>query len=137
MVGGTFRHREAGPQLVLHAYLQRVVNSGGRIGREYAVGRQRTDLLVEWPLPRDRNPARMSKHVIECKVLRGKSGLESIIREGQMQTAEYMDRCGAESGHLLIFDMIPASRGRSGCSEGIRSRSALRLRCGDVTRLRL
>ena len=32
-----YRHAEAGPQLVLHAYLQRVVNSGGRIGREYAV----------------------------------------------------------------------------------------------------
>ena len=102
-----FGHREAGPQLVLHAYLQRVVNSGGQIGREYAVGRQRTDLLVEWPLPRDRNPARISKHVIECKVLRGKSGLESLIREGQKQTAAYMDRGGAESGHLLIFDMNP------------------------------
>lgn len=102
-----FGHREAGPQLVLHAYLQRVVNSGGQIGREYAVGRQRTDLLVEWPLPRDRNPAWISKHVIECKVLRGKSGLESLIREGQKQTAAYMDRCGAESGHLLIFDMNP------------------------------
>ena len=43
-----YGHAEAGPQLVLHAYLQRVVNSGGRIGREYAVGRGRTDLLIEW-----------------------------------------------------------------------------------------
>ena len=31
-----YGHREAGPELVLHAYLQRVVNSGGRITREYA-----------------------------------------------------------------------------------------------------
>ena len=43
-----YGHAEAGPQLVLHAYLQRVVNSGGSIGREYAVGRGRTDLLIEW-----------------------------------------------------------------------------------------
>ena len=43
-----YGHAEAGPQLVLHAYLHRVVNSGGRIGQEYAVGRGRTDLLIEW-----------------------------------------------------------------------------------------
>lgn len=100
-------HREGGPKLLLHSYLQRVVNSGGRIGREYVVGRQRTDLLVEWPLPRDRNPARKSEHVIECKVLRGKSGLKNLTSEGQPQTAAYTDRCGTESGHSLIFDMIP------------------------------
>ena len=77
-----FGHREPGPQLVLHAYFQGMVNSGGRVGRGCVVGRQRTDLLVEWPLPRDRNPARISQHVIECKVLRGKSGLENLISEG-------------------------------------------------------
>ncbi len=32
-----YGHQEAGPQLVLHAYLHRVVSSGGRITREYAV----------------------------------------------------------------------------------------------------
>ena len=99
-----FGHKEAGPQLVLHAYLQRVLNSGGRIGREYALGRQRTDLLVEWPVRQDSHQVSTRKYVIECKVLREKSGLESLIREGQHQTAAYMDRCGAESGHLLIFD---------------------------------
>ena len=31
---GLFEYREAGPQLVLQAFLQRVVNSGGRIERE-------------------------------------------------------------------------------------------------------
>ena len=37
---GYFReHAEAGPQLVLQVYLHRVVNSGGRIGRECAVAR--------------------------------------------------------------------------------------------------
>ena len=76
-------HRETGPQLVLHAYPQRVANSGGRIGRGYAVGRQRTALPVEWPLLRDRNPARISKDVIECKVLGGKAGLENLISEGE------------------------------------------------------
>ena len=43
-----YGHPEAGPQLVLHAYLQRMVTSGGRIGREYAVGRGRTAPPIEW-----------------------------------------------------------------------------------------
>ena len=100
-----YGHREAGPQLVLHAYLQRVVNSGGRITREYAVARGRTDLLVEWPLPGKPPASGASKHVIECKVLGERSGPETIVRQGLQQTAEYMDLCGAESGHLVIFDM--------------------------------
>ena len=42
-------YREAAPQLILQAYLQRIVNGGGRIEREYGLGRGRTDLLVLWP----------------------------------------------------------------------------------------
>ena len=52
---------EAGPQLILRAYLHRVVNGGGRIEREYGLGRGRTDLLVLWPRepgqPPHRSPA--------------------------------------------------------------------------------
>ena len=47
-----YGHREAGPQLVLHAYLHPVVKSRGRITRGYAVARGRTDLLIEWPTSR-------------------------------------------------------------------------------------
>ena len=100
-----YGHREAGPQLVLHAYLHRVINSGVRITREYAVARGRTDLLVEWTLPGQPLGSDASRHVIECKVLRKGSSLKSVIRQGTEQTAQYMDLCGAESGHLLVFDM--------------------------------
>ena len=102
-----YGHAEAGPQLVLHAYLQRVVNSGGRIGREYAVGRGRTDLLIEWCQAAGGGTVRIRKYVIECKVRTGKVGLDRLIREGREQTAAYMDGCGAESGHLVIFDLRP------------------------------
>ena len=44
-----FEYREAGPQLLLQAFLQRIVNGGGRIEREYGLGRRRTDLLIVWP----------------------------------------------------------------------------------------
>ena len=30
--------------------------------------------------------------------------LEQTIAEGVEQTAGYMDRCGTEAGHLIIFD---------------------------------
>ena len=43
-----FQYKEAGPQLLLQAFLQRIVNSGGRVEREYGLGRMRTDLLVIW-----------------------------------------------------------------------------------------
>ena len=101
-----YGHAEAGPQLVLHAYLQRVVNSGGRIGREYAVGLGRTDLLIEWRQLVG-GQVQIRKYVIECKVRTAKVGLERLIREGREQTATYMDRVGAESGHLVIFDLRP------------------------------
>ena len=44
-----FQYQEAWPQLLLQAFLQRVVNGGGRIEREYGLGRGRTDLLIVWP----------------------------------------------------------------------------------------
>ena len=44
-----FTYKEAGPQLMLQGFLQRIVNGGGRIEREYGIGRGRTDLLIVWP----------------------------------------------------------------------------------------
>ncbi len=98
-------HAEAGPQLVLHAYLQRVVNSGGRIEREYAVGRGRVDVLIEWRQTTGKGAVRIRKYVIECKVRTARIGLDRLIREGLEQTAAYMDGCGAEAGHLAIVDL--------------------------------
>jgi hypothetical protein len=33
-----------------------------------------------------------------------RKSLEQTVAEGVEQTAGYMDRCGAEAGHLVIFD---------------------------------
>ncbi len=100
---GRFDYTEAGPQLILQAFLQRVVNGGGRIEREYGLGRGRTDLLIVWPRTGTAAPeARVDKFVIECKVAH--KGLERTIDEGMEQTAAYMDRCAARTGHLVVFD---------------------------------
>ncbi len=102
-----YGHREAGPQLVLYGYLRHVVKRGGRITWEYAVGRGRSDLVVEWPRPGRPLADRPLKQVIECKVVGEKKGLESTIGKGLEQTVWYMDRCGAEAGHLVVFDLRP------------------------------
>jgi predicted small secreted protein len=44
-------YAEAAAQLVFMAYLQKIVNGGGFIDREYAVGCGRIDLCLRWPAP--------------------------------------------------------------------------------------
>ena len=89
--------------MLLQAFLQRIVNSGGRIEREYGLGRMRTDLLIVWPVAAAAaEPAATRKMVIECKLLH--RGLDQTIREGLSQTRAYMDRCGAAEAHLVVFD---------------------------------
>ena len=92
-----FAYQEAGAQLLLQAFLQRVVNGGGRIEREYGLGRGRTDLLLMWP-----RGGRWERFVVECKLRHGSR--TTTERKGLVQTAAYMDRCGAKAGHLVIFD---------------------------------
>ncbi|MCS6861044.1 MAG: ATP-binding protein, partial [Abditibacteriales bacterium] len=43
-----FEFQEAGPHLMLMAFLQRVVNAGGTVEREFAVGSGRADVVVRW-----------------------------------------------------------------------------------------
>jgi len=92
-----FQYREAGPQLLLQAFLQRVLSGGAHIEREYGLGQQRVDLLIRWPRPESEQ-----RFVIECKILRG--NLDKTLEKGLPQTAGYIDRCAADAGHLVIFD---------------------------------
>ncbi|MDX1979469.1 MAG: hypothetical protein SFV51_04310, partial [Bryobacteraceae bacterium] len=100
-------YKEAGPQLLMQAFLQRIVNGGGRIDREYGLGRRRTDLLIVW-----NHPGGVQRAVIELKMLRG--SLEKTLADGLAQTRDYMDRVGTADGHLVIFNpdlaAPPASR---------------------------
>ena len=117
-----FDYKEAGPQLLIQAFLQRIINGGGRIEREYGLGRMRTDLLVIWPIKEpedirqitedteyqssaDRQPEKNQRVVIELKILY--KSMEKTIDAGLQQTWEYMDRCRADEGHLVIFDRSP------------------------------
>ena len=94
-----FEYEEAGPQLLLQAFLQRVVNGGGRIEREYGLGHGRTDLLIIWPFG---DGQAVQKVVLELKIRYG--DLQKTIEKGLDQTWRYMDRAATADGHLIIFD---------------------------------
>ena len=99
---GRFDYAEAGPQLLLQAFLQRIVNGGGYIDREYGLGRRRTDLLIRKPLT-DGYGGPVQRIVLELKILRGDIG--KTIEKGLVQTSDYMDLVGNVSeGHFILFD---------------------------------
>ena len=101
-----FDYKESGPQLLLQAFLQRVVNGGGYIDREYGLGRGRTDLLITKPLT-DGYGGPFQRIVLELKILRG--NIDTTIRKGLEQTTGYMDTCGGtiNEGHFILFDRTP------------------------------
>ena len=86
-------YHEAAPHLVLMAYLQRVINGGGRIEREYAAGYGRLDLLLIYG---DQQMA------IEVKVWNDKQA--DPLSDGLEQTERYLTRLGLSEGYLVIFD---------------------------------
>ncbi len=93
-----FQYKEAGPQILLQAFLQGIVNGGGRVDREYGLGLMRTDLCVQWPLP----DGKIQRIVIELKILY--NSREKTIQDGMSQVMKYADRCGADEVHLIVFD---------------------------------
>jgi hypothetical protein len=102
-----FDYKEAGPQLLMQAFLQRIINGGGRIHREYALGRKRTDLLIEWPLDEAQGfYGTVQRIVLELKLLHKSLGV--TLAEGVEQTAGYADQCNAAEMYLIIFDRNPS-----------------------------
>jgi hypothetical protein len=87
-----FAYRESGPHLMMMAFLQRIVNGGGRVQREYGLGRRALDLLVEW---------RGARHAIETKLRRDTETEDDALK----QLADYLDRLGLDEGWLVLFDL--------------------------------
>lgn len=91
-------YTEAFPHLLLMAFLQRVINGGGKIDREYAAGRGRVDIAVEFA---------GQVHLIEIKLVHPFDGRESTKEEGLRQALGYADQIGASTCHLVLFDRRP------------------------------
>jgi hypothetical protein len=104
-----FSFKEAGPQLLMQAFLQRIVNGGGRINREYGLGRKRTDLFIEWPIDEAQGYfGPVQRVVLELKLWK-KGSLDAVLAVGLPQTVDYARRCGADEAHLIVFDRRPDS----------------------------
>jgi hypothetical protein len=86
-----YQYREAAPHLVMQAFFQRIVNSGGRISREIASGKGRLDLCVHY---------QQNRYPVELKLRYG----DKTYKEGQNQIVGYMDKLGCEEGWLIVFD---------------------------------
>jgi type II secretory pathway predicted ATPase ExeA len=92
LLGSTGYH-EIAPHIVLMAFLHRVINGGGTLEREYAIGSDRMDLCLRY------------KDVtlgIELKVWREKK--RDPQTEGIEQLESYLGRLGLDFGWLFVFD---------------------------------
>jgi hypothetical protein len=88
---GRYDYHEAGPHLMLMAFLQRIVNGGGSIQREFALGSGRADLLVGY---------HGERFALELKVKKS----ERTLQEGIEQLGRYLDLLGVKEGYLILFD---------------------------------
>ena len=87
-----FDFREVGRQLLLMAFLQRIINGGGTIEREMAVGNGRCDLLLEFA---------DEQFVIELKLNYDQWSKE----DGINQLARYLSRLGLQHGYMILFEL--------------------------------
>ena len=87
-----YGYREAYPHLVLQAFLQRVINGGGQIFREMALGRGRLDLGVHF---------RGAVYAVEVKT---RALYEKSHEKAHRQVLGYMDRLGVAEGWLVVVD---------------------------------
>ncbi len=92
--GEILKFHEGFPHLLLYAFLQRVINGGGRVHREPCYGKKRPDLDVQW---------KDQRFVIELKIKRS----EETRVKGLEQLAEYLDYCDHAEGHLILVDPDP------------------------------
>jgi len=79
--------------LVLTAFLNRVVKSGGLIEREYAIGRGRMDVCI-----------RQGGAAIALVVKVRRDRDPDPVPEGLGQVDEALDRLGVDKGWLVVFD---------------------------------
>lgn len=91
------------PEAVAHVavmgFLQRVVNGGGRVEREFAAGRGAVDVVVHFGGER---------FVVEIKRVRaGRDTIERVREKGLAQISRYLASLGASEGWLFIFDQRP------------------------------
>jgi len=87
---------EIAPHLVLMAFLHRVVNGGGTLEREYAIGSGRMDICL-----------RYGDVILGMELKVWREGRPDPLAEGLKQLDKYLSGLNLDSGWLVIFDRRP------------------------------
>jgi hypothetical protein len=90
---GSAPYHEIAPHLVLMAFLHRVINGGGTLEREYAIGMGRMDLCLRYGAV---------TLAMELKVWR--DGKPDPLTQGLTQLETYLAGLELDTGWLIIFD---------------------------------
>ena len=86
-------YHEIAPHIVLMAFLHRVVNGGGSLEREYAIGTRRMDVCLRYG---------QATVGMELKVWR--DGRKDPLPEGLAQLDDYLNGLDLDTGWLVLFD---------------------------------
>ena len=86
-------YNEAAHHLLFMAWLQRIVNGGGYITREYAAGLKRLDLCIDFAGERFAFELKLSS--------------KQALTDGKTQLVDYLQRLSLDSGWLIIFSRKP------------------------------
>ncbi len=90
---GTTSYHEIAPHIVLMSFLHRVVNGGGSLEREYAIGSGRMDLCLKY-----------KKVTLGIEVKAWRDKVKDPEEKGLDQLDAYLGRIKADYGWLFVFD---------------------------------
>jgi hypothetical protein len=90
---GSAPYHEIAPHLVLMAFLDRVVNGGDSLEREYAISRDRMDLCL-----------RYHKLIVGIEIKVWRDQKPDPLTQGLAQLERYLARLDQAFGWLVIFD---------------------------------
>jgi len=89
--------------IVFFAFLQRIINGGGRIRREFAINENAADVVIEIPHTEEG----LQREVIELKTYRTSdtAGFPSVVKHAKEQlTKKYLAPMQLKSGYLIIWN---------------------------------
>jgi type II secretory pathway predicted ATPase ExeA len=90
---GSTPYPEIAPHIVLMAFLHRVVNGGGTLEREYAIGSGKMDICL-----------RYGKLTLAMELKVWRDGRPDPLKEGLPQLDKYLSGLSLDTGWLVIFD---------------------------------
>ncbi|MBN1696526.1 MAG: ATP-binding protein [Spirochaetales bacterium] len=95
-----FSYQQAGAFLFFQAFLQRIIDGGGKIQREYGIGRKFTTLTISWPYRQS-----IQKNLIDLHFF--KPPLKEQMRKSVEELTVQMKERKISDGYVIIFSKNP------------------------------